>query len=274
MATTTVLETAASTSTAVVEDLRSPTVAILREITRGGLAGLIVGVVVGGIGGRFVMRLAALLVPAADGGLTENGNVIGDITMNGTLSLFLFAGVAVGIVGGSLWVMVAPWLPVRLGRRAVAATVLAVPIATPGLVDASNPDFIVLRHDPAVVASLIGLIALFAIGLVLTERWLDHRLPHPAARSPVTTAYALITAIGTVLTLLVVVPTLLTSRVGVSGYALVLVGLLTLASWILRVRGGDPADARLAVIARVALLVAVAAGSWASVTQVRGALLL
>jgi len=45
-----------------------------RDITRGGLAGLIVGVLLAGIGGRVVMRLAALLVPAADGAFTENGN--------------------------------------------------------------------------------------------------------------------------------------------------------------------------------------------------------
>src|SRR4029079_16803341 len=35
----------------------------LREITRGGLAGLIVGVLLAGVGGRLVMRLAALMVP-------------------------------------------------------------------------------------------------------------------------------------------------------------------------------------------------------------------
>jgi len=43
---------------------------ILREITRGGVAGLIAGVLVAGVGGRLVMRLAALLVPESAGSLT------------------------------------------------------------------------------------------------------------------------------------------------------------------------------------------------------------
>ena len=42
---------------------------ILRDIARGGLAGLAVGVVVGGLGGRLAMRLIALLVPEATGPL-------------------------------------------------------------------------------------------------------------------------------------------------------------------------------------------------------------
>ena len=37
--------------------------AVLRDIARGGFAGLIVGVLVGGIGGRVAMRLAAIAVP-------------------------------------------------------------------------------------------------------------------------------------------------------------------------------------------------------------------
>lgn len=274
MATTTVHEKAAAPSIEVAEDIRSPTVEILREITRGGLAGLIVGIVVGGVGGRLVMRLAALLVPSSAGGRTENGNVIGDITVDGTLALLMFGGVAMGILGGTIWVMVAPWLPASVGRRAVAAAVLVVAVATPGLVSASNPDFIVLRHDPLVVASLIGLVALFGVGLVLAERWLEGRLPHPADGRPAANAYALITATGSVFAVLFVAPTLLTSRIGVPGYALFLVGLLTLATWILRVRRGDTDDARLAVVARVALVVAVAGGLWTTVSQVRGALLL
>ena len=40
-----------------------PTNEVLREITRGGLAGLLAGILVAGVGGRLVMRLAALLVP-------------------------------------------------------------------------------------------------------------------------------------------------------------------------------------------------------------------
>lgn len=112
------------------------TVEVIREITRGGLAGLIAGIVVGGVGGRLVMRLAAVLVPGAVGGRTDNGALIGAITIEGTLALFLFGGLAAGIFAGSIWVMVAPWLPAAWPTRALAGAIIAAAIGTPGLVNA------------------------------------------------------------------------------------------------------------------------------------------
>ena len=68
--------------------LRMP--AVLRLTSSIGSA-VLCGIVVGGIGGRIVMRVSAL---AADesriGMLTENGNVVGRITVEGTMALLLF----------------------------------------------------------------------------------------------------------------------------------------------------------------------------------------
>ena len=273
MSTVTVLEAeAASPSIAVPGAVRTPTVEILREITRGGLAGIIVGLIVGGIGGRLVMRLAALLVPSSIGAHTENGNVIGEITLGGTFALLMFGGLAMGVIAGSLWVVLAPWLPTRPAARAAVAAIIIGAIATPGLVSASNIDFIVLRRDPLVVASLIGLVALFGPALVLVERWLDRRLPHAARRSDPATAYALVTAMGVVLTVFLVVPSLLTSSLGVPAYALLLVGAATLVTWVWRVRGDAPMDPRLTAAVRVTLVVAVVTGLARSIAEVRGAL--
>ena len=44
--------------------------AIVRDIARGGLAGLVTGLLVAGVGGRLVMRIAALLVPGSAGAFT------------------------------------------------------------------------------------------------------------------------------------------------------------------------------------------------------------
>ena len=84
---------------------------IARDMARGGLAGLAVGVVVGGLGGRVVMRLAALLVPDSAGRFTENGNQIGTITLAGSVGLIVFAGLVVGLAVGIVWVTVSPWIP-------------------------------------------------------------------------------------------------------------------------------------------------------------------
>ena len=175
----------------------APTEAVLREIARGGLAGLVAGVLVAGVGGRIVMRLAALLVPAADGAITENGNVVGTITFGGSLALVLFIGLFFGIVAGSLWVVIQSWLPATALRRTVAAVPVAVALGTVGLVDARNPDFGVLGHSPPVVASLVVLVALFAPVLVLAERWLDGRLPRPGPTDrAVVAGYTIVTMIG------------------------------------------------------------------------------
>ena len=143
-----------------------PAGAIMRDISRGGLTGAIVGLVAMGIGGRLVMRLAALLVPEATGAFTENGNRIGTITQDGTAFLIL-GGLIVGLLAGTIWVVISPWIPGRGLGRAVLTMPIAVAIGAAGLVDGSNPDFFILRHDPRVVASLIGLVAftgfLFAV---------------------------------------------------------------------------------------------------------------
>jgi hypothetical protein len=87
---------------------------LARDIARGGLAGLVAGVVVGGLGGRAVMRLAALLVPDSAGRLTENGNRIGAITLDGALPVRRpVRGIAAGIV----WVTVRPGSGNGIHRR-------------------------------------------------------------------------------------------------------------------------------------------------------------
>src|SRR5215213_7874066 len=71
---------------------------LLRDIARSGIAGIIVGVFVAGLGGRVVMRIAAILHPRAVGLTTENGEVIGAITLSGTLALLVFGGLGMGLV--------------------------------------------------------------------------------------------------------------------------------------------------------------------------------
>ena len=85
--------TTAATSTTAIDAadsaVASPVLEVLRDISRGGSAGILIGLVGCGIGGRLVMRLAALLVPGADGRFTENGFLIGNITVGGTVALLI-----------------------------------------------------------------------------------------------------------------------------------------------------------------------------------------
>jgi hypothetical protein len=251
----------------------SPLGEVLRDITRGGLAGIAVGIVLAGIGGRLVMRLAALLVPGAEGALTENGNVVGAITADGTAALVLFIGLFFGAVVGSLWVVIRPWLPARTGARALASVPIAIGLGTLGLIDASNSDFLILGRDPRVIASLVVLVGLFGPALVLAERLLERLLPHARpGRKGIVVAYATVAVLGTALTLLATLPLYLGSSLVVTGVALVLVGLLTLASWWRRAHGLAASNREMDVAARGSLVLATVAGLVIAAREIAGAL--
>jgi hypothetical protein len=249
-------------------------IGILRDIVRGGLAGLIVGLVVAGLGSRLAMRIAALLVPQATGSFTESGFRIGRITLDGSVGLVLFGGLAATLFLAVTWVVISPWLPRRPGRRALVAAVIAVAFGTSALVDARNPDFIVLRHDPLVVATLVLLIAALGPAMTLVDAWLDRRLPRPTApTSGAALAYASLAAIGALVGGLVVLQALLDPRGRAFALTIIATGVLTIGWWVQRTRGRtQPGPAR-----RWAAWIVLAAGTLAGlalvVPDVRGALL-
>lgn len=63
------------------------------------VAGLLSGLIAGGLGSRLAMRILSLTSPDARGAITEAGEVVGEITLDGTLFL-LAAGALLGIGGG------------------------------------------------------------------------------------------------------------------------------------------------------------------------------
>jgi hypothetical protein len=197
-------------ATAVQEDApRARVGGILREIAVGGLAAIIAGVVVGGIGGRLVMRLATLLAPDTVGRLTANGNRIGTFTVDGSLLLLFFGGAVAGVVAASIWVVARPWLPTRRSHRALASVPLVLAFGTPLLIEAENPDFDILGHDPVIVAALIVLVAITGPFTVVLDDWLGRRLPTvTSGREPAFALYALVAVIGVLLTAAMTVPLL------------------------------------------------------------------
>lgn len=205
---------------------------VLRDIARGGLAGLIVGTVVGGVGARLVMRLIALVEPDAVGKFTENGFRIGSITLDGTLGLVLFGGLFAGISGAVLWVVLSPWIPGGTVTRAILAMPVAIAITAIGVVQRTNEDFTVLGHDPLVVVLLLAFVAIVGASVALFDSFLEPRLPHPASTGSASTwVYALLTAIGLLLGLTLVIQVYVLSPARNLGYALIVVGVATLLSW-------------------------------------------
>lgn len=243
---------------------------VLREIARSGLAGLLAGLLVAGIGGRIVMRLAALLVPASAGRLTENGNAIGDITPGGTLALIGVGTLFFGPMGGTIWAVVSPWIPGSRLVRALLAMPIAVALTGVVLIQARNPDFQVLQHEPMVVVLLLLLVAVGGLVLALADAWLDRRLPAAGASPVADGVYVALAVAGAVLIFPVVLSAYLGGEAAL-GLALVAVGMATLARWRLLVLGRSP-GAFLFLAGRTLLAIAIMLGFVALVPDVASAI--
>lgn len=77
-------------------------------------AGVVSGVLVLGLGLRLMMRFAAASSPeSAQGRLTDADEVVGEVTLGGTMFLVLGVGVLGGMVGVAAWVAFRRWLPER-----------------------------------------------------------------------------------------------------------------------------------------------------------------
>jgi hypothetical protein len=76
------------------------------------IGGVIAGVLGAGAGGRLIIRVLALTSPpSADGQITEAQEVVGEISVGGTLALFTFGGALTGVLAAALYLLLYRWLP-------------------------------------------------------------------------------------------------------------------------------------------------------------------
>ena len=144
----------------------------------------IAGALVGGIGSRLVMRLAALAAPEVRGTLTESGNVIGEITLHGTIALMLIAGVGSAVLGAGAFTVARPWLPQSTVFRGLVFGGFVLALMGSSVVDPANSDFVILGDrllNVAMLSSLFIAFGLIASGAVAV---LERRVPPAAALSP------------------------------------------------------------------------------------------
>jgi hypothetical protein len=177
--------------------LRTP--ALLRLTSSIGSA-VVSGIVVGGIGGRVVMRVSAL---AADdsrtGMLTENGNVIGRITVEGTLALLLFVGLVTGVSVGLFLFALRTVLPGRFLPATVSIVLLALGATI--AIDPSNADFVIVGNRALNVAMFVALFGAFGMLFVVLAERLDRWLVRPPL-ARIATLSLIGTGLGVVLGLL------------------------------------------------------------------------
>lgn len=241
---------------------------VLREIARGGLAGLAAGLLIGGVGGRIVMSIAAVLNPDATGLFTENGEVVGRFTLQGTLALIVFGGLSASALGAVVWVVVSPWVPGTGARRALLTMPIAIALGSFILIESTNPDFLILTPRTVILALLVVLVALNGAAIAWLDGLLERRLPHPGARPwRAAAAYGTVALLGVPMLLLVLAaffnPAFSNApRPPYLGIALLATGLATAASWVIRLRrDGAVIPSVVTWTGRLGLAAAVAVGA-------------
>jgi hypothetical protein len=212
------------------------TVGVLREITAGGLAGLVSGVIVAGVGSRLVMRLTSLVGPSSSiGRTTGSGFRVGTVTLGGSLEVLLFLGLGFGVLGGIVLVILWPWVSGWGRWRGIAVGGYVLAVGSTMAIEPHNIDFFILGNRAFLVALFVALFFAWSHLAVWFRDLLERRLPKGSRVSA--TVYVLVTLVG--LFLLPVLPlTLFDSDSDVPlvvGASVMLVAIATLAMWVIRI---------------------------------------
>jgi hypothetical protein len=154
--------------------------------------GVTAGILGAGAGGRLVMRLLAVTAgPAAQGQITEANEIVGRISVGGTVGFFLFTGIPIGLAAAAVYLLLRRWLPNgRAGGLALGALLLIMVGTRIDPLRANNPDFSLV--GPAWVAVVAFLVLGLFQGMVvaaLAGRY-SRALPLVASRPRVIAAYA------------------------------------------------------------------------------------
>jgi hypothetical protein len=156
--------------------------AVLRRylwwLTVWSVAVLTSAVLAAGAGGRLVMRLLAQTSPEAQGRITDAGEVVGDITVGGSVGFLLFGALPAGLLAASLYLLVHRFLPSGWWRPVVLAGLLLIVFSVrlePLRPD--NVDFVILEPTWLALVTFCLLALLHAAVVVGAAGVYSRRLP-------------------------------------------------------------------------------------------------
>jgi hypothetical protein len=187
---------AASMGSVTTQDARREGAAFVRALTVGVFVGALVGALIGGVGGRVAMRVLA--VTSDDdfrGALTDDEEVVGEITMGGTVGLIIFIAI-LGVALDLLYLVLRRWLPARRPLRALSLAGLLWAVQGADMFDPDGFDFTELEPRWLSVAMFSAiLLAAGAVTVLATdsalERWPEPRLRNLYAYLPLLGVLAL-----------------------------------------------------------------------------------
>jgi hypothetical protein len=143
------------------------------------VAGTAVGIAVIGCGGRLAMRLLAVTAgDDAQGRITEADEVVGRITVGGTVGFVLFTGILGGLMGAASYLLVRRLLPAGpLGGVAFGLGLLVVLGTVVDPLRDENPDFDLVGPGWLSVAVFAALAVVFGLVLAAATARLSSWLP-------------------------------------------------------------------------------------------------
>lgn len=180
-------------------------------------SGVLAGIAVIGGGGRLAMRLLAVTAgDDAQGRLTEAEEIVGDITLDGTIGFVVFNGIIGGVAGSALYLLVRRFLPQgRTGGILFGLGLLIVVGTTVDPLRADNPDFDIV--GPGWLAAVVFGLVVVAFGIVLagvaarmsawlplpsTQRWTLVRYVLPGVVAAVAFSLTAVLVVGGVVVVL------------------------------------------------------------------------
>jgi hypothetical protein len=145
----------------------------MRRLSAITLAGALLGLLVGGVGGRLAMMLLARLNPDATGVTSDDGFRIGQFTLGNTLQLLL-TGTVFGLVGACVYALVRHLM---IGPRWFQVVSIAggpAVVVGAGIVHSDGVDFVLIEPVWLAIGLFLAIPALYAVVLTLVaERWLQ-----------------------------------------------------------------------------------------------------
>jgi hypothetical protein len=143
------------------------------------MAGIPVGVLIGGIGSRLAMLLLRVTSPEAVRGVeSDDGFIIGRFTASGSYAL-LQIGAFVGVLGAALYLLVRRWLLGPNWFRHVTVGLACGAVVGSMLLHADGIDFRVLEPRWLAMALFVAVPALFGLAIGPAVEWMTSR-PVPA----------------------------------------------------------------------------------------------
>jgi hypothetical protein len=156
------------------------------------ISGVGAGLLAAGPGGRLVMRLLAVTAGAeAQGKLTEAGQIVGRITVDGSLGFIVFTALFFGPLWGAAYLLLRRWLPAgRAGGLAYGAVLLVAAATRVEPLRRANPDFDLVGPGWVSVAAFTALALLHGMLVAALAGRLSRSVPLLAARPGAIAAHA------------------------------------------------------------------------------------